>query len=292
MGDLYILGDWGTSACRLHLLEDDRLRDGIDGPGIKFCGDPATAFADMTQGWTDIHGHLPALLCGTVGANIGWADAGYTPAPAKLSDVTRAAITIPDTHVTLLPGVRTASNAFGLTDVMRSEEMQVFGWLDAQSETDALLCLPGSHTKWVEVEDSAIENLTTGFVGELFETLSAHSILTRQSGPPELGAEFETGVQIGATHPAFASALFSIRAEAAQNNITLAQARDRLSGLLIGADCAAMLRAWGCTPDAIIGGSAISTAYASALASLGHTVPIADGNDAAIAGLIAARGHL
>jgi len=292
MSTLHILGDWGTSACRLHLVEDGRLRDGVDGPGIKFAGDPATAFAHMTQGWTDIHGPLPALLCGTVGANIGWADAGYTTAPAHLTDITRAAIMIPEMPVTILPGVRTDSNAFGLTDVMRSEEIQVFGWLAAQNTQDALLCMPGSHTKWVEVEDGAIDNLTSAFVGELFETLSAHSILTRQSGAPELGPEFNTGVEIGATHPGFPSALFSIRAEAAQNRITPVQARDRLSGLLIGADCASMLRAWGCPPDALIGGSAICTAYAAALAHLGHSVAIADGDDATIQGLLAARQHL
>ena len=283
-----ILGDWGTTACRLHLVQKGRAVDGTSGPGIKFTDDPAKTYADMVAGWEAAHGPLPALLCGTVGANIGWRDASYVTAPSAMADIVEAAISIPGRSVTILPGVRTDANAFGHTDVMRSEEIQVFGWLASHDQSDALLCLPGSHTKWVEVENGTVQNLTTGFVGELFETLSDHSILTGPGEPPGTGEEFARGVGIGATHAGFPSALFSVRAEAAQNRLEPQAARDRLSGILIGADCAAMLRAWGCAPDAIIGGTGIATAYQTALKWLGHDVPVSDGDDASLAGLIAA----
>lgn len=280
---MLILGDWGTSTCRLHLLRGGDVIDAARGPGIKGLVNPAEAFAEMTSQWRARHGAVPALLCGTVGANIGWADAGYVPCPATLEEVVAGAIQ-PAPGVRILPGVATEANMFGLSDVMRSEEIQAFGFARMTGRTTVRLCLPGTHTKWVEMEAGSIRNATTGFTGELFAALSEHTLLA-SPGEVALDEAFRAGVRLGAGHPSLVSALFATRAEAARGRLSAAEARARLSGLIIGADCAGALDAWGVPPDAVVGAPALCAAYVEALSELGHGVDCHDGEAAALAGL-------
>ena len=276
-----ILGDWGVTTLRLWHGRERRR-----GPGIGSSRDPSEVFAELTEGWSG-----PALLCGTVGANIGWMDAGYRAAPATLEDVCALAVS-PVDGVTILPGVATDRNVFGQPDVMRSEEVQAWGWAEGNAAT-ARLCLPGSHTKWVELENGRITSLTTGFVGELFRAVRGHTILVgRVEGPAAVGDAFRRGVELGAGHPHTLSAVFAVRAEAARNRITGEAARDRLSGVLVGADCAAMVRAWGAAPDAVVGSGTVAEGYRVALGLLGHEVPPSDGEACALAGLQLAAGTL
>lgn len=280
-----VLGDWGSTSCRLHLLVGGRAVDGAFGEGIKTSPDPSLTYRVLTRGWRDEHGALPALLCGTVGANIGWVDAGYVPAPARLTDMLPAAVTPPGApEVRVLPGVACEANAFGLPDVMRAEEMQAWGAQSVLDRPRTRLCLPGTHCKWVDMDADTIGGVTTGFTGELFAALTHHTML---AGPGEVRTSdaFRAGVELGATHPSLVSALFHTRAEAARNRMDGREARERLSGLLIGADCAGMLAVWGCPPDAVVGAPGIAGAYAAGLATLGHEVPVLDGQDMLLAAL-------
>lgn len=281
MSERVIFGDWGVSACRLWLCKNGTVLERRTGLGIKFTKDPHADFQDLTKGWDQ----PPALLCGTVGANIGWRDAGYVDVPATVSNIAERAVTVSGSDVRILPGVRTPSNHFGLPDVMRSEDMQALGWCALSGKRSARLCLPGSHTKWVEVEDGSIVNFTTGYVGELFEVLRKHSTLVSADESQGDSEAFMGGVEVGVSHPAPLSGLFHIRALAAQNLENGAVSRARLSGYLIGADCAAMLRVWGGPPDAIVGDGAIARGYRNVLAHMGADVELADGEASVLSGL-------
>jgi len=81
--------------------------------------------------------------------------------------------------VTLLGGVKIEHNIINLPDTLRGEETQSFGWMALTGLSDGLLCLPGTHTKWVLIKDGKIWQLNTGLSGELFEIVSRHSMLTR-----------------------------------------------------------------------------------------------------------------
>ena len=80
------------------------------------------------------------------------------------------------------PGV-SLLRADGTHDVMRGEETQVFGALDADAArapaqaTDWVL--PGTHSKWVQVRADEIVAFRTYLTGELYAVLSEHSILGR-----------------------------------------------------------------------------------------------------------------
>jgi len=288
-----ILGDWGTSSCRLHLLEHGHIRDGVNGPGIVHTDNPRQTYETLVSRWEGLHGPLPALLCGTVGANLGWVDAGYVSVPARITDFHERRVRTEREGVAILPGIMTDANAYGRPDVMRSEEMQVFGYLAQTHTTDAHLCLPGSHSKWAKVKNSAITNFTSAATGEVFAAIRAQTLIapTRDDGvgSPKLSTAFQDGVDLAFENTNLLAAIFSIRADAALNRLSLADSRDRLSGLLIGSECNHMLQL-GPPPNAIVGAPGISTAYQGALARLGHTIPTHDGQDAVLAGLRQAAG--
>ena len=52
---------------------------------------------------------------------------------------------------------------------------------------DGLICLPGTHSKWVEVRNARIERFSTHMTGEVYAVLKQHSILGRmmEEGKPD-----------------------------------------------------------------------------------------------------------
>ena len=86
-------------------------------------------------------------------------------------------------QVKLVPGL-SADDEAGVAEVMRGEETQVFGVLEAMGGS-GLACLPGTHSKWVRVEGGRIIGFTTHMTGEAFGALRGHTILGRmmREGP-------------------------------------------------------------------------------------------------------------
>ena len=73
--DLVILGDWGTSVCRLYLCRFHQQELTVvartQGPGIKHINDPEARFFGLCKAWFEQYGSVPVFLIGTVGADIG-----------------------------------------------------------------------------------------------------------------------------------------------------------------------------------------------------------------------------
>ena len=74
---------------------------------------------------------------------------------------------------------------------MRGEETQILG-----CGVEGTICLPGTHSKWVEVKNGRIERFSTAMTGEVYAVLKQHSILGRmmEEGTPDAGA-FAEGVR-------------------------------------------------------------------------------------------------
>ena len=62
-------------------------------------------------------------------------------------------------------------------DVMRGEETQIRGFLSIFSNFDGIICLLGTHTKWVHVSAGEVISFRTFMSGELFDLLSKYSVL-------------------------------------------------------------------------------------------------------------------
>ena len=232
---------------------------------------------------------LPAILCGMVGSNLGWALAPYADCPAGFADLARAALRVAP-QVSIIPGLRCAGLT-GAPDVMRGEETQILGWLAQRPERQSgrhLICHPGTHAKWVVVEQGRIVRFVTAMTGELFSVLSKHSVL-KNDAPATDTAAFEAGLAAAGDGGALGARLFSARSRVAGGDARPESTPSYLSGLLIGAEVASLpaLLGRGDAPVVLLGDRALCGHYQRALQKRSIAAETFDGKAAAIAGLLA-----
>ena len=287
---LLIALDWGISSLRASLLDDDGrvLRTRAESWGITQGSTStfAALFHAMTAEWHCAG--VPALASGMIGSVNGWVNAPYCTAPAGPDDLAAALTVVPDTLLSIVPGVATHGDR---PDVMRGEETQIVGALALRPHlrSHSLLVLPGTHSKWAQVTDGRITGFTTYMTGELFAVLRDHSILGRAivaatSNEASAAEAFARGVLAAQAEPAgLAALLFSTRALVITNRLPASASLDYLSGLLIGDELRCGLMRAG-RPAALVGDEALCARYVVALRLLGiPDVPVIVG--AADAGL-------
>ncbi|WP_417724306.1 2-dehydro-3-deoxygalactonokinase [Salipiger sp.] len=289
----WIAVDWGTS----HLRVWQMARDGT-----------VLERAESTDGMggLDRDGFEPALLrllpppvlplvvivCGMAGARQGWHEAAYAKVPCTppgLPQAVKVPTRNPLLDVRILPGVAQDRPA----DVMRGEETQVAGFLSLNPGFDGILCLPGTHCKWVHVSAGEIVSFRSFMTGELFALLSRQSVLRHSMGEGWDPEAFDTGVDQAMGRPAAVAAdLFTIRAESLLHGLDGATASSRLSGLLIGLELAAARPYWLGQSVAILGSSGLARHYRSALEAQGVPAVTADTERMTLEGLKAARNAM
>jgi 2-dehydro-3-deoxygalactonokinase len=290
----WIAVDWGTS--RLRVWAMDHRGDIL-----------ATARSDAGMGTLTRDGFEPALLalidpwlsvrtlvvaCGMVGSRQGWVEAPYAavPCPPLSPDLARAPARDPRLDVHVIPGLKQDRPA----DVMRGEETQIAGALAARAWFDGVICLPGSHTKWVHVSAGEVASFQTCMTGEAFAALSGHTVLRHTVADDGHDADaFAQAVDDGLTHSARLTArLFGLRAEALLRGLSPVTARSRLSGWLVGMELASARPWWLGQPVLLVGAPALSALYAEALARQGVSADTLDADAMTLAGLAAARATL
>ena len=118
--------------------------------------------------------------------------------------------TDPRLDVRVIPGLKQTSPA----DVMRGEETQIAGYLAGNPGFDGVLCLPGTHSKWVQVSAGEVVSFRTFMTGEMFALLARTSVLRLTVGEGWHDAAFADAVADSMARPeALSQRLFSIRAE-------------------------------------------------------------------------------
>ena len=124
---------------------------------------------------------------------------------------------------------------------MRGEETQVFGVLGAMGGS-GLACLPGTHSKWVQVAGGRIIGFTTHMTGEAFGALRGHTILGRmmREGPAD-GAPFDAGVRRSDDPGGLLHHIFGARSLVLAGRLAETDAAAYLSGILIGHEVRAAL---------------------------------------------------
>ena len=177
---------------------------------------------------------------------------------------------------------------------MRGEETQIAGYLAQNKGWDGVICLPGTHTKWVHVSAGEIVSFQTFMTGELFATLTTQTVLRHSIATDGWDdAAFDTGLADAYGRPEkLAGRLFSLRAEGLLHDLPGAAARARLSGLLIGAELAAAKPYWLGQQIAVIGAGALARLYVTALAQHGAPATQVNAEAATLAGLTAAYRQL
>src|SRR3954451_18739353 len=284
----YVAVDWGTSSFRLWLVD---AAGGVVGERRSQEGMAVAAkagFASVLQSHLDALGaanELPVVICGMAGARQGWLEAGYVDTPAPLAAIVAQAVPVPkqSRDIRILPGI--AQRNARAPDVMRGEETQLLGALAGNAAGEAVVCLSGTHSKWVRVRDGTVEGFATFMTGELFSVVSRETILSHAvSGADEAEdmAAFGSAVTAAFETPALAAnLLFQVRSRQLLYGGTAASARETISGTLIGLELAAALA--GKTPGdgvTLVASGALRTRYEAAFKTLSVAVRSIDAEDA------------
>src|SRR5262245_13377525 len=162
--------DWGTTNARAFRFEaGGEVAETRERPlGILQVKDGAfaAAFATLVGDWREAARSAPVLMCGMIGSRQGWVETSYASLPAGSAAFAAALARVPgvDGDVRIVPGA-TGSGLAGAPDVMRGEETQIVGALEAGGAGDGLFVLPGTHSKWVELRGGAIARFRTFLTG-------------------------------------------------------------------------------------------------------------------------------
>lgn len=284
-----IYGDWGSTRLRLWRLRDGAIDGRSDGPGIVgLQSPPADVLCEALAPWLSEGVPAGITLCGMAGARGGLREARYSECPVAAAEWVEhaAAFDLDGLPIRIAAGCAVTRHD-GADDVMRGEETQVFGALalnPALGEDRQTFILPGTHSKWVTVENGRIVDLRTFMTGELFALMQTSSLLAG-SAPGEDDDGFAAGLA-RAESCAMPGALFTARAAQLRHGRSPQWARGFLSGLLIGGELAEM-RTIGDLSAAVtlIGDAALVRRYDHALTALGVSTGTMDGAACALAGL-------
>ncbi len=292
MAGFYINCDWGTTQFRLRATSADGSETvaeiNTDDGAAKVAAngsaaDRAARFRRLLSNHLERLasqvprlGAAPILVSGMASASIGWHELPYAQVPWRLDGSDMVTHTLEplssasETHrVLLLSGLCTSS------DVMRGEETQVLGLFQLDVARphlqQAIVVLPGTHSKHVQVEHGAITGFQTYMTGEIFDVLGQHSILRHSIAPaasnlalPAQREAFAAGAQLAREVP-LAAALFRVRTRQVLDSIAPEDNRSYLSGLLIGAELAHLAHSQSVEPPIVLcAGGQLGDAYSLA----------------------------
>lgn len=233
----FVAVDWGTTRLRASLVGSDggvveRTQSDLGVQSVPAGGFPQ-ALAAACGAWFAAEPDLPVLMCGMVGSRNGWVEAPYLRCPCGVRDAAARLTRIEGLgrDVLLVPGADTRGRD-GSYDVMRGEETQAFGaGLD-----DGLVCLPGTHSKWVEVRAGRLVDFATFVTGELYAALSASFVARLADGPDDAeDAADETRRALGAGG-GLTRALFQARTRVLAGDMRPQAVRPLIARLLVEAE--------------------------------------------------------
>ncbi|WP_193368280.1 2-dehydro-3-deoxygalactonokinase [Pelagibius marinus] len=296
MSDSVIAVDWGTSSFRAYLLDAAggilERREAAGGILRVRGGDFAAALLAEVGDWLKQAPDALVIMSGMIGSRQGWREIPYVDCPAALSDIAGGLERVDwgEGEAWIVPGLLDESRP-DQPDVMRGEETQVLGALAQMPAGGGLVCLPGTHSKWVTVENGAIQGFATYMTGEVYDLLQGHSILGRlmTKGAVNAGRWFLEGVGL-AQEGGLLNRLFTARSRVLAGDLPEDEVRSYLSGLLIGDELASTVGA-GESAVFLLGAPALTVLYEAALGKLGKTAVTLE-TDAVAAGLFALAQHL
>ena len=296
--------DWGTTSFRLRRVNaatGDVMDERREASGAKVLFS-SCALGDTTAREKAFANFLREQLClmagndvasldgasviisGMASSSVGWHELPYAHVPVGLdgSSITQDSFELDvggnrRMRMHLISGVRAES------DMMRGEETEILGLFSggrqARIAEDGIAVLPGTHSKHVRLRHRQITGFRTYMTGELFDVLSAHSLL-RASVQPTDGAPsitllepaareaFVAGVRASSVS-GLAGSLFQTRVRTVLQNVPSTVNRWFLSGLLIGSELVDLLAQEPDAPVLLAASEPLNVAYRAAFEILG-----------------------
>lgn len=256
-------------------------------------GELADQLREVVGPWRVRHGPLPVVVSGMAGSKSGLMEMPYLDCPAGVADLALGLRPIdPETlsECWLVPGLKghTPENRL---DVMRGEEVQIFGLLEQRISGGAasLLILPGTHCKWVLAKGGKVHRFATTISGELYavlQRLGSLAALVVEGGGTELDRDdFLSAVGEARRPGGLLHHLFGLRVSALLEEFPSNELYARLSALIIGHEIQAMLAMFpGNQTATVIGERTLTSVYCDALELNGIEAIHADPSSAAAVG--------
>ena len=267
--------DWGTSSLRgARLGTSGQVLESREFPrGILTVpqGQFEALFNEHFGDWMQVEGAL-CLISGMAGSRQGWQEAPYCPCPAGFAELSQHLLWLQPDRIALVPGLSClGQDGLHTPDVMRGEEVQIFGALQLTGRDNATLVLPGTHSKWVQVHSGRVTQFQTFMTGEVFALMSQHSILgkTLDLNGAFDEATFLQGVDQSQRAGSVLHHLFAVRTLGLFDRLSAAQLPSYLSGLLIGEELRTQTVNADSGPVILIGSDTLNQRYSLALQHLG-----------------------
>lgn len=276
----FVAIDWGSSRFRAYLVDitGNTLDQVQSDQGIFYCEKGAfeNTLWHACKHWLNHKHKIPILMAGMIGSRDGWFETQYLPCPVSIHSLGNSIVQIPDLHshpVYVVPGISLTSSS-GLPDVIRGEETQIFGALDQSLQNNLLVCVPGTHSKWVRVKNNQITRFSTFMTGEVFSVIQQCGSISSLLGECDFNKDtFLAGVDVSQNKGGLLHHIFSIRARIVSGQKDMVPDKSYLSGMLIGAEIKSAMELYpGVTDMRIIGTDALVHDYSLAFSALGISV--------------------
>ena len=260
----WIAIDWGTSNFRAYLMKNDEVLDKISSnDGMKFV--KKNYFENILikniSKWLPSNEVIEILASGMVGAKQGWIEVPYTETPCSVMKlkVLSPKVNNKKIKIYILSGVSQNNPE----DVMRGEETQLAGYFMDNPNFSGSICLPGTHSKWVNVKNYHILNFNTYLTGELYEIIKNHSVLKHSLETQEISKKkIVEGVEIILKNPNnLGNNLFQLRAKDLLKNQCSIDANSLLSGYFLGLELLGSKNYWYKKDVVLIGSEFLTTYY-------------------------------
>ena len=285
--NFWVALDWGTSNFRAYLMDNNNVIDQVSTQeGMKFIdqNEFEKILIKNIDAWNNKFDIKVIIASGMVGAKQGWIEVPYINSPCDIRNVNFKTFKIlDDANIHILSGV----SQFNPSDVMRGEETQIAGFLLNNVDFNGSICLPGTHSKWVNMNSYKIQEFTTFLTGELYEIVKKYSILNHSLNTTELDDEIvKSSAKLIIENPSFISnKLFEIRADNLLKNSNQTSNNSKLVGYLLGIELSGSRTYWEDKDLVIIGSSNLNKYYELILNGRSNSIRLFNSSDMALNGL-------
>jgi len=260
----WIAVDWGTSTFRAYLVQNNEVSDTIETKdGMKFVKSHLfeQTLLTLIDRWLDNDKITEILASGMVGSKQGWEEAPYQKTPCNLKSLNYITPSLKDNRISLK--IFSGVCQINQPDVMRGEETQIAGFLNENPNFNGSICLPGTHSKWVEIKNNNIIKFKTFMTGELFEIISKNSVLIHSVKAEKIDKmELLKSVDKILQKPElFSNALFQLRADDLINSKGPLIYKSRLSGYLLAIELLGSVEFWKNNDIVLIGNPDLTEMY-------------------------------
>ena len=286
--DKWIAVDWGTTSFRAYLMVNNDVLENVEtNDGMKFVQNQhfEETLVRIIEPWLDHKHKIEILASGMVGSKQGWIEAPYQKTPCNLNNIQFISPSVKDNRFSLK--IFSGISQDNTPDVMRGEETQIAGFLYDNPNFNGSICLPGTHSKWVKIENGNIIYFKTFMTGELFDIISKNSILIHSvTSNIVLKNELKMAVdEIFKNPKIFANALFQLRADDLINSKGSEIYKSKLSGYLLGLELIGSLEFWKKKDIVLIGNADLIELYEYILHNKVNSIKVFLSKDKLLKGL-------